>query len=77
MGRNAEKTYSLKIFAALVGNAKNERLFDPNKTNGLLNYIKANAAVFDEERQNRILVMSTCSEIDAGTRTMVFAYILE
>lgn len=77
IGRDAHKTYNLKVFAAMNGNARDEKIFDPLQGKNILTYIKANSAVFTEERQNKIIVMSTCSEGESAARVLVFAYILE
>ncbi len=77
IGRNAHTIYKLKIFAAMQTTARDSMVFEPFKNGNMLAYIKKNAPVFIEERQDRIVAMSTCSEADSVTRTVVFAYILD
>ena len=77
VGRNGQKSYTIKIFAAMKGSARNKIIFEPTERNNIFSYIKSNAVIFTEERNDRILAMSTCSEDDSVTRILVFAYILE
>ncbi len=77
IGRNAEKTYKLKVFASMMVSAKEDRVFSPEKSAGLNAYIKQSAKVFAGEQNKRILGLSTCTEADSVTRVVVFCYILD
>ncbi|MBQ6555295.1 MAG: class B sortase, partial [Firmicutes bacterium] len=77
IGRDGKKRYVLKIFASMKGSARDNKVFEPSSGKSVLNYIRSRAAVFTEERPNRILAMSTCNDADSVTRVLVFAYIME
>lgn len=77
IGRTAEKTYKLKVFASMQVSAKENKVFDPGESAGLITYIKNNATVFTEVQNKRILGLSTCTEADSVTRVVVFCYILD
>ncbi len=76
IGRDAHKIYNIKVFASMKASARNDKVFDPAQGGSILKYIKENSVVFNEERNDRILAMSTCTEADSVTRVIVFAYIL-
>lgn len=75
VGRNAEKTYSLKIFAAMRVNARDKVVFDI-KQDEIRQYIHDRADILTAEKDERILALSTCADADSMTRIVVFCYIL-
>lgn len=76
VGKNAEKTYGLKVFAAARASAKNEAVFDPDK-GGIRQFIKERCKTQTADTGQRILALSTCAEGDSVSRTLVFCYIIE
>lgn len=76
VGKNAEKTYGLKVFAAARASAKNEAVFDPDK-GGIRQFIKERCKTDTADTGQRILALSTCAEGDSVSRTLVFCYIIE
>jgi sortase B len=74
IGKNAEKTYGLKVFAAARASAKNEAVFDPDK-GGIRQFIKEHCETYTADTGQRILALSTCAEGDSVTRTLVFCCI--
>lgn len=77
IGRNAERTYSLEVFAAMRADARDEELFEPDGSDDVLLSIKNSADIFINERRDRILALSTCAGDDILSRTIVFCYIIE
>lgn len=77
VGENAEKTYSLEIFACMETNASEDIVFTPGESAEIRQYIKDNTDVYDTERSERIIGLSTCTEGDTVNRIIVFCYILE
>ena len=77
IGRNASKTCRLEVFAAMRADARSEELFDPDGSDDELGCIRRNAEIFINERQDRILALSTCAGDDPLARTIVFCYIIE
>lgn len=77
IGKNAEKTYNLEVFAYMEASATEDIVFNPNKSNGILQYIKDHAKIYEAEKDNRIIGLSTCAKGDTITRTIIFCYILE
>lgn len=75
IGRNAEKIYTLQIFAAVRANAKDKAVFDPGKGD-IQQYIANNTNIRVDERY-RLLALSTCTEGDAVSRIVVFCYIID
>lgn len=78
VGRNAEKTYRLKVFASMRASAKDEAVFDPGKGD-VRQFIKEHCDTYtaEAETEKRILALSTCAEGDSVTRMIVFCYIIE
>lgn len=77
IGRNGEKTYKLKVFASLKASAKEDIIFNPERSGELAAYIRKNASVLTKEQNKRILSLSTCTEADSITRVVVFCYIMD
>ncbi len=77
IGRDAHTIYNIKVFAAMTASARDDTIFDPASGGKIYQYIKSKALIFNEERNNRIIAMSTCTEADSVTRVVVFAYILD
>ena len=73
VGRNADKTYGLKIFYAMSADAKDKMVFETDHSAELREFLSSKG--FDSS--NRIVCLSTCSDGDSTERTVVFAYILE
>lgn len=74
VGRNAENTYNLNVFAAMRVSAKEKTVFDMNNSE-IRQFIHDNASVLLEEKTSRILALSTCADADSVTRIVVFCYI--
>ena len=72
VGRNAEKVYKLRFFAAFRASAKDKAIFDFE--DGLADLIEKNAHV-SVETDKKILALSTCTEGDSVSRIVVFGYI--
>ena len=72
IGRNAEKVYKLRFFAAFRASAKDKAIFDFE--DGLADLIEKNAHV-SVETDKKILALSTCTEGDSVSRIVVFGYI--
>lgn len=77
IGKNAEKTYKLEVFASIKASARDEVVFDLSKSDETRQFITENAVVKTSERSNRIVALSTCAEGDSVSRVVVFCYILE
>ncbi len=75
IGKNAEKSYSLQIFAACRANAKDKAVFDPGQGN-IRQFIIQNANIRVNDKY-RLLALSTCAEGDTGSRIIVFCYIID
>lgn len=73
IGKNADITFRLKVFAAFRASAKDDAVFEPGRGE-IREFIsqKANISV-DEDK--RLLCLSTCAEGDAVSRIVVFCYI--
>lgn len=76
VGRNADRVYSLDVFASMQVSAKEQTVFDM-KQDGIRAYIHSHASVLKEESDARILALSTCADAGSVTRTVVFCYIIE
>ena len=74
VGRNGEKTYSLRIFASMRVSAREKTVFDMDNSS-IRSFIRDNASVLTEERPSRILALSTCADAESVTRIVVFCYI--
>ena len=74
IGKNAEKTYGLTVFAAMRASAKDEVVFDPGKGD-IRQFIMEHRETYTADTGQRILALSTCAEGDSVTRTLVFCYI--
>ncbi len=77
IGKNAEKNHSLKVFASMKTNAKEDIVFTPGDSAEICSYIKDNAKIYESEQSERIIGLSTCAEGDSSDRIVVFCYILE
>ena len=77
IGKTAEKTYSLEVFAAMRANAANKTIFNLSDPDALRTELKNRAAVYTEDKDARILGLSTCAEGDAVSRILVFCYLTE
>jgi sortase B len=76
VGKDAEKTYELEVFASMRANAGDEEVFDPGKGD-IRKFIKQHSEVYTSEREGRILALSTCALNDSVSRTIVFCIIKE
>lgn len=76
VGRNAEKVYSLDVFACMRVDVREKIVFDI-QSNGIQQFIHDNAVILTDERDSRILALSTCTDADLVTRVVVFCYINE
>lgn len=76
VGKDAEKTYELEVFASMRANAGDEEVFDPGKGD-IRKFIKQHSQVYTSEREGRILALSTCALNDSVSRTIVFCIIKE
>lgn len=74
VGKDAEKTCGLTVFAAMRVSAKDEAVFDPGKGD-IRQFIKEHCETYTADTGQRILALSTCAEGDSVTRTLVFCYI--
>ena len=74
LGRNGEKTCSLRVFAAMRVSAREKIVFDMDN-NRIRQFIRSNAEVLTEESESRIVALSTCADADSVTRIVVFCYI--
>lgn len=74
IGRNGEKTCSLRVFAAMRVSAKEKIVFDMDNSR-IRSFIRENASVMTEEKQSDILALSTCADAGSVTRIVVFCYI--
>ncbi len=74
IGKNAEKTYGLTVFASMKASAKDEAVFDPGEGD-IRQFIKEHCETYAADTGQRILALSTCAEGDSVTRTLVFCYI--
>ena len=77
IGKKAEKTYSLEVFAAMRANAANKTIFNLSDPDALRTELKTRATVYTEDKDARILGLSTCAEGDAVSRILVFCYLTE
>lgn len=71
VGRNAEKTYQLKIFAAVRASAKDKAVFEFE--GDLRKFIEKNTRV-SVDTAKKIFALSTCTEGDSVSRIVVFGY---
>jgi len=76
VGRNAEKVYDLECFASMRVSAKEKIVFDM-KQEQIRKFIHDNAAVLTNEKDSRILALSTCADANSVTRVVVYCYIKE
>lgn len=76
IGKNAEMTFDLEVFASMRASAKDEAVFDPGKGD-VRQFIKNNSIVYTAESDRRIIALSTCAEGDSVSRTLVFCYITQ
>ena len=76
VGRNAEKEYKLRVFAAMRVSSRDKTVFDIDKDK-IQQYIKDNAKVYTKQEQKRIIGLSTCADAGSVNRIVVFCYILD
>jgi len=76
IGKNAEKTYKLEVFASLKASAREKTVFNPSHGD-IRQFIADYAEVFTTEQNHRIIGLSTCADGDAVSRIIVFCYVLE
>lgn len=74
VGRNAETTYSLEVFASMRVSAMEKTVFDLAQDDIRL-FIHDNAEVLTEEKELPVLALSTCADAGSAARTVVFCYI--
>ena len=77
VGRNSDKVYTLKVFAALHVNAKVEQIFEFDDATATADYIEKNADVYTERLDKRIIGLATCTTVEPEERTVVFCYVME
>lgn len=77
IGKEAEKTYDLEVFACMEASAREDVVFNPGQSDEIRQYVKDHAKIYETERSDRIIGLSTCAEGDMVTRIIVFCYILE
>jgi len=75
VGRNAEKTYHLRIFLAIRASARDKAVFEPQENN-IAEFIEKNSDI-KVDGNKKILALSTCTEGDSVSRIVVFCYINE
>lgn len=73
IGKNAEKTYSLEVFASMKTNAAEDIAFTTGESAEIRQYIKDNEKIYETERSERIIGLSTCAEGDTVGRTIVYS----
>lgn len=76
IGRNGEKTCALEVFASMRVSAREKTVFDMDN-NGIRRFIHDNAEILTQERESRIVALSTCADADSADRIVVFCYIDE
>lgn len=80
IGRNAEKTCSLTVFASMRSSAKDKVIFDPG-TGDIVEFIEQHASVNTHRgslpQGSRVIALSTCAEGGSISRIVVFCYITE
>ena len=74
IGKNAEKTYALDVFAAMRADSRDGAVFDPGKAD-IKAFIRKNAEICIADRDERIVGLSTCTEGSDNSRIVVFCYI--
>ena len=67
----ANKTYKIKFFAALEADGSVSEIFEPNKSNNRLNYIRENAIIFYEPEGTKLIALSTCKFPETTDRTII------
>lgn len=75
IGRTADRSYDLEVFAALSVSAADKEIFQPGEGWDARRFIAARTGL--ELRNQRILALSTCTEGDQLSRLVVFCYILD
>ena len=76
VGRNAEKVYDLRVFAAARVSAREKIVFDM-KQDEIRQYLRDNTRIIGGESDSRILTLSTCADADSVSRIAVFCYIID
>ena len=76
VGRNAEKVFRLKVFAAMRVSARERIVFDLNQSE-IESFISARAGVVSNDPGGRLLALSTCVDAGSYDRIIVFCRILD
>lgn len=76
IGRNAEETYPVEVFASMRASAKDDAVFEPGDP-AVRQFIKEHAEVYTADSERRIIALSTCAEGDSVSRVLVFCYITD
>lgn len=76
IGKNAEKIYQLEVFASMRVSAKEKVVFDMQETQ-IRQFIFENAPVLTNQKEFKILGLSTCADTDSVSRIVVFCYLYE
>ena len=79
VGRNADRSYPIKVFACIKVNVYDNNALDPVSLDEIRKVIEANAEHINTsiENSDHILALSTCTEPVSDSRLIVFAYIYE
>lgn len=75
IGKDASVTYDLEVFAAMQVPADDEAVFNP-EYGGIRQRITSATGVPADQRDERIVALSTCTEGSSISRIVVFCYIL-
>ena len=76
IGKNAEKTYEIEVFASMRASARDKAVFDLSEAD-IRQFIQNNNEVYTSDSDHRIIGLSTCAEGDSVSRIIVFCYITE
>lgn len=72
----ADTTYSLRLFACLEADASVREIFAPTEAENPLTYVRANARVWREPEEGRLVALSTCKFPQTTERIIVFGVLL-
>lgn len=75
VGRNAEKTYDLKVFASAKVNAREKTVFDLQQ-DSIRDFIRSSPNVFTDDSDYDIIGLSTCADANSAVRIVVFCYLI-
>lgn len=76
VGRHAERTCRLEVFAAMRVSAREKIVFDLGQDE-IRQYLRENADILTADKEAPILGMATCADADSVTRIAVFCYLHE